>query len=71
MTIIADKEEKLMFVATELERTQKALRLLNNKTSRLEHLITSGRSFGDQNGIGFKGKSSGTKTMFIKSGLLV
>ena len=34
-------------------------------------MITSGKSFGDHSGVGFKGESSGTKAMFIKSGLLV
>ena len=47
------------------------LRVLNNGTSRLDHLITTSKSFGDHNDIGYKGESSSTKTMFVKSGLLV
>ena len=63
--VIVEEEEKLKFVATELERTQKALRLLNNGTSRLDHLIISGKLFGDNSGAGFKGEYFGTKIVFI------
>ena len=68
--LIAEKDEKLKSIATELERTQKILRLLNNGTSRLDHLITTGKSFGDHTSIGYKDESSRTKIMFIKFGLL-
>ena len=53
-----------------LEKTQKLLRLLNNGSSKLDHLITTSKSFGDHGGIGYKGESSGSKTIFVKSGLL-
>ena len=46
------------------------LRLLNNRTSRLDHLINTGKSFGDHSNVGYKGKSFGTKTVFIKSGFI-
>ena len=69
--LVAEKAEKLKCVATELERAQKALRLLNNGMNRLDHMITSRKSFGDHNGVGFKGEFSSTKTVFIKFGLLV
>ena len=68
---MAEKDEKLKSVATELERTQKALRMLNNRTSRLDHLINLGKSFGDHSGIGFKGDSSASNIVFIKSSLLI
>ena len=69
--LITDEDKKLKFVAIELKRTQKTLCLLNNETNSLEHLVTSGKLFGDHSGVGFKGKSSGTKTMFIKSDYLL
>ena len=47
------------------------LRLLNNGTSKLDHLITIDKSLGDHSGVGYIGKSSGIKPMFVKSGLLV
>ena len=59
-----------MSVATELKRTQKTLRLLNNGTSKLDHLITTGNSFDDHSGIGYKGESSSSKYIFVKSNLL-
>ena len=33
-------------------------------------MITTSRSFSDHSGIGYKGESSGSKTIFINSGLL-
>ena len=68
--LLAKKDENLKFVAIELERTQKTLRLLNNGTSKLDHLITTCKSFTDHSGVGYKGESSGTKTVFVKSNLL-
>ena len=59
--LLAEKDENLKFVAIELERTQKMLRLLNNRTSKLDHLVTTDKSFGDHSGVGYKGESSGTK----------
>ena len=44
-------------------------RLLNNNISKLDHLITTGKSFGDHNGVRYKGESYGSKTIFLKSGL--
>ena len=65
--LIVEKDEKLKSVATELDKTKKMLRLLNNGTSRLDHLITTGKSFDNHSGVGYKGESSGTNTMFVKS----
>ena len=48
----AEKVENLKSVTTELERTQKTLRLLNNGTSKLDHLITIGKSFSDYSDVG-------------------
>ena len=36
----------------------------------MDHLITTCKSFGHHSGISYKGKSSGTKLVFVKSGLL-
>ena len=46
------------------------LRLLNNRIRKLDYLITIGKPFGDHSGVGYKGKSSGTENVFVKSGLL-
>ena len=62
--LLAEKTETLKLVTTELDRTQKSLRLLNNGSSKLDYLITTGKSFGDHGGIGYKGESSGSKTFF-------
>ena len=68
--LLVEKYKNLKSVTTELERTQKSLRLLSNGSSKLDHLITTGKSFGDHGGIGFKGESSDSKTIFINSSLL-
>ena len=68
--LLAEKDENLKFVTIELEITQKTLRLLNNGTSKLDHLITTSNSFDYHSSVGYKGESSGANTMFIKSGLL-
>ena len=44
--------------------------MLNNGTSKLDHLITIGKSFDDHSGVGYKDESSGIKTAFVKSRLL-
>ena len=69
-TLLAENFESLKAVTSELERTQKSLKLLNNGLSKLDHLITIGKSFGDHSGIGYKGETSSSKTVFINSGLL-
>ena len=68
--LLAEKDENLKPIATELERTQKMPRLLNNGISKLDHLITTSKSFGDHCGVGYEGESSGTKTVLVKYGLL-
>ena len=57
------KIKNLKFIATELERTQKSLRLLNNCSSKLDHLTTNGKSFSDHSRVGYKGESFGSKTV--------
>ena len=68
--LLYEKSENLKSVTTKLERTQKSLRLFNNGSSKLNHLIITGKSFGDHRGIEYKGESSGSKTIFINSSLL-
>ena len=67
---MAEKDEKLKSIATDLKRTQKTPHMLNNGTSRLDHMITLGKIFGNNSVIDFKGESFASKTMFIKSDLL-
>ena len=69
--LLAEKDKNIKSIAIKLERTQKTLRLLNNGTSKLDHLITTSKSFGDHSGIGYKGESFGTKIVSVKSSLLV
>ena len=68
--LLAEKDENLKSIAIELERTQKMVMLLNNGTSKLDHLITTGKSFDDHSGVGYKYESFGILTIFVKSSLL-
>ena len=68
--LLAEKVENLKSITTELERTQKMLRFLNNDTSKVDCLITTGKPFGDHSGVRYRGESSSSKTVFVKSGLL-
>ena len=68
--LLVEKSENLKSITIKLERTQKSLRLLNNGSSKLDHLIITGKSLGDHGGIGYKGESSSSKTVFINFGLL-
>ena len=44
--------------------------LLNYGSDKLDHLITTSKPFGNYSGIGYKGESFGSKTVFVKSRLL-
>ena len=68
--LLAEKSKDLKSFTTELESTQKSLRLFNNGSSKLDHLITKSKSIGDRGGVEYKDEYSGSKTIFIKSGLL-
>ena len=68
--LLAEKVENLKSVITELKRTQKTLRFINKGTSKLDHLMPNSQSFGDHNGVGYKGESSYSKIIFVKSSLL-
>ena len=46
------------------------VRLLNNGISKLDHLITTSKSFGDHSGVGYRVESSSSKTIFVKSSFL-
>ena len=52
--LLAKKDENVKSIVIELERAQKMPRLLNNGKSKLDHLITTSRSFGDQVVLGIK-----------------
>ena len=56
MALVVKKDEKLKSTAIELERTQNTLHLLNDEMSRLDHLITSSKFFGDHSGVDYKGE---------------
>ena len=63
---------KKMRISSLLQQNLRELkmRLLNNMTSKLDHVITTDKSFGDHSDIGYKGESSDTKTVFVNACLL-
>ncbi|EXB90374.1 hypothetical protein L484_004877 [Morus notabilis] len=50
----------------ELEHAQKTLKMMNSGTSKLDHILTMGKANGDHYGLGFSGKGSTSKTVFVK-----
>ncbi|PON99332.1 hypothetical protein TorRG33x02_048750 [Trema orientale] len=65
--LLAEKEAKLKEVSAELERTQKSLKMLNSGTSKLDHILSVGKTSSDHKGLGFKGEHSNSKTVFVKN----
>ncbi|AEE82509.1 putative protein [Arabidopsis thaliana] len=58
----AEKEEE----ASQLEETQKNLRMLNNGTKKLGHILSIGKT--DKCGLGFKGNPSKSDPVFVYGG---
>ena len=44
---------------------KKTVRMLNLGSSKLDQILTVGKAAGDHEGLGYKGKSSGMKTVFV------
>ncbi|KAG7579060.1 Zinc finger CCHC-type [Arabidopsis thaliana x Arabidopsis arenosa] len=67
---LEEKEEKLKQVNHELEETKKGVKMLNNGTSKLDHILTMGRVGHQPQGLGYKGNDSSSKTVFVSGGRL-
>ncbi|KAG7532667.1 Zinc finger CCHC-type superfamily [Arabidopsis thaliana x Arabidopsis arenosa] len=61
-----EKEEEASQARVQLEETYKNLRMLNNGTKQLDHILNIGKT--DRYGLGFKGNLSKSDTMFISGG---
>ncbi|KAG7577777.1 Zinc finger CCHC-type [Arabidopsis thaliana x Arabidopsis arenosa] len=60
------KEEEASQVRIQLEETQKNLRMLNNGTNQLDHLLNIGKT--DRHGLGFNGNPSKSDSYFVYGG---
>ena len=49
----------------ELEHMKKTVKMLNSGSSKLDQILTVGKVAGDHMGLGYKGESSSTKTIFV------
>ncbi|OAO95411.1 hypothetical protein AXX17_AT5G25450 [Arabidopsis thaliana] len=65
----AEKEEEASQAKEQLEETQKNLRMLNNGTKKLDHILNIGKS--DKCGLGFKGNPSKSDPMFVYGGKIM
>ena len=63
---VSFKEEKISDISSELERTQKNIKMLNFDSVNLEQILFNGKTIGDHKGLGFKGEYSNSKTGFVK-----
>ncbi|VVA92533.1 unnamed protein product [Arabis nemorensis] len=62
------KEDEATQARVQLEETQKQLRMLNNGTNQLNHILNIGKSPMERHGLGFNGESSKTETVFSSEG---
>ncbi|KAG7533889.1 Zinc finger CCHC-type [Arabidopsis thaliana x Arabidopsis arenosa] len=62
----AEKEEEASQAKVQLEETQKNLRMLNNGTKKLDHILNIGKT--DKCGLGFKGSLSKSDPAFVYGG---
>ncbi|XP_020888743.1 uncharacterized protein LOC110230315 [Arabidopsis lyrata subsp. lyrata] len=62
----AEKEEEASQAKVQLEETQKNLRMLNNGTKKLDHILNIGKI--DKCGLGFEGKLSKSDPVFVYGG---
>ncbi|KFK23491.1 hypothetical protein AALP_AAs61749U000100, partial [Arabis alpina] len=65
----AEKEEEATQARVQLEETQKQLRMLNNGTDQLNHLLNIGKSPRERHGLGFTGNSSQMECVFVSGGV--
>ncbi|XP_020865690.1 uncharacterized protein LOC110224191 [Arabidopsis lyrata subsp. lyrata] len=66
MKYAAEKEEEASQAKVQLEETQKNLRMLNNGTKKLDHILNIGKI--DKCGLGFEGKLSKSDPVFVYGG---
>ncbi|KAG7560049.1 Zinc finger CCHC-type superfamily [Arabidopsis thaliana x Arabidopsis arenosa] len=62
----AEKEEEASQAIVQLKKTQKNLRMLNNGTKKLDHILNIGKT--DKCGLGFDGKLLKSDPVFVSSG---
>ena len=64
---LTESKKTEVVLNAELERLKKTVKMLNSGTTKLDHILTIGKSSGDYAGLGYGGQSSGTKNMFVKA----
>ncbi|KAF3515686.1 hypothetical protein DY000_02058798 [Brassica cretica] len=62
----SEKEEEAQQADDQLAETQKGLRMLNNETNQLDHLLSIGQS--DRCGLGYQGECSKAEGAFVSAG---
>ena len=62
----SEKEEEARQAGAQLAETQKGLRMLNNGTDQLDHLLSIGKS--DRCGLGYQGECSKAGGVFVSAG---
>lgn len=60
------ENEKLQELKAELEHTKRTLKTMNSSTSKLEHILSMGKTSGDHCGLDYTGECFTSKTVFVK-----
>lgn len=66
-SLISEKDKKLKKVLVEFERTQKSLKILNFGTSKLDDILSVGKTNSNHTSLIYKGEKSESKTVFVKA----
>ena len=70
-SLMKEKDEKVQELTAKLDSTKKNLRMLNSRTTKLDHILNIGQSMNNQNGIGFSdvidSVATKSKTVFVKA----
>lgn len=69
---VYEKKNTLEEITTELERTQKSIKIINFGTRQLNHILTLGKSSIDHHGLGYKERySSSAGIVLVNVSLLL
>ena len=63
---LTKKDNNLQETRTQLEETQKSLKILNSRTAKLDHIFSFRKPYHDHYGLGYIGKASTSKIVFVK-----
>lgn len=71
LSTIVERDKKIREISIELERAQKALKMISLNTSQLDQILSSRKPTRDHFGLGCRGNNFNSKNIFIKGSTVV